>query len=103
MKQTAVLWLIDQLNLKEWIKEDGLPFHLKILDEAISLEKQQIIKTGLDCGSFIETEDMEQYYTSTYGSKGSDATSSQTEHNSPKVENKTSFGEISSQTLKEKE
>jgi hypothetical protein len=36
-------------------------------DMYLEMEKQQIIKTGLDCGSFIETEDMEQYYNEMYG------------------------------------
>ena len=65
-------------------------------DMYLEMEKQQIIKTGLDCGSFIETEDMERYYNETYGSKGSDKveksekpinlTSSQTEISDEEIE-----------------
>jgi hypothetical protein len=44
MKQTAVNWLIEQLNLIEWIEDDGLPhIHLKIVEEAKEMEKQQIM------------------------------------------------------------
>ena len=67
-KLTAVEFLADNLHYLHSTKWDD------ILIKAKEMEKQQIIKTGLDCGSFIETEDMEQYYTSTYGSKGSDET-----------------------------
>ena len=43
MKQTAVNWLIEQLNLIEWIEDDGLPhIHLKIVEEAKEMEKEQM-------------------------------------------------------------
>lgn len=43
MKQTAVNWLIEQLNLIEWIEDDGLPhIHLKIVEKAKEMEKEQM-------------------------------------------------------------
>lgn len=77
---TAVTWLLEEL------KKVHHPTEAMII-YAKKLEKQQIIdiveksrETGLTA----------EYLLLTYGSKGSD--------NSPKVQNKDSFGEISSQT-----
>ena len=70
MKQTAVNWLIEQLNLIEWIEDDGLPhIHLKIVEEAKEMEEKQRKDDYL--AGLNAKEDIE-YYTSTYGSKGSD-------------------------------
>ena len=43
MKQTAVEWLTEQLNLIEWIEDDGMPdIQLEILRQAIEMEIRQI-------------------------------------------------------------
>ena len=42
---TAVDYLIKSLDLVNWIEDDGQPHEqLKLLDEALKLEKEQIIK-----------------------------------------------------------
>jgi hypothetical protein len=92
MKQTAVEWLFDKL----WDTPKDKFTWYAILEQAKEMEKQQIIDVfGVGCHleskRLIGYHDVaEQHYNETYGSKGSD--------NSPKVENKDSFGEISSQT-----
>ena len=71
--QTAMQQLINEI-VEHLTYDDDLTEDSRIALETIRLrclgklemEKQQIIKTGLDCGSFIETEDMEQYYNETY-------------------------------------
>jgi len=60
MKQTAVEWLTEKL-----IVEFGFAFSNNILEQAIEIEKQQIIKTWYDCKlSMIEKNptDADQYY-----------------------------------------
>jgi hypothetical protein len=76
------------------------------IEKAKEMHKAEIIN-AFDSTRIVFAD---QYYQETYESKGSDGheldddipptsqyfpTSSQTQHNSPKVENKTSFGEVS--------
>jgi hypothetical protein len=105
MKQTAVEWLFNQL----WNTPKDKLTWFSLLEQAKEMEKEQIIDiveksraTGLTA----------EYLLLTYGSKGSDKypeiegtmaicndiISSQTDHNLPKVQNKDSFGDTSSQT-----
>ena len=57
-------------------------------DTYLTQEKQQIIEAA---ERWKGTDFAEKYYAETYGSKGSD--------NSPKVQNKDSFGEISDEEI----
>ena len=75
----------NQQDITEYIEQANKMFEQQIID-AVNIDKRQY-------------DNAKQYYISTYGSKGSDVTSSQTEHNSPKVENKDSFGEISDEEI----
>ena len=90
-KQTAVQWLID--NLEKY--EDYAKISWRCLGEieiALEMEKQQII----DAFELWRTGSGEQYYNETYGSKGSDEhhednleeipTSSQTEISDEEIE-----------------
>ena len=74
---TAVEYLIEQLPIRV------LNSLQKEIEQAKEMEKQQIIDAfseGSDDGFYGFGDDRsEQYYNETYGSKGSDATSSQTE------------------------
>ena len=66
--QTAVQWLE-----KQYLLTNG-KLVCQDFEYAEKLEKQQIINTVLDVGSFMSREEAEQYYNETYGSKGSDET-----------------------------
>ena len=88
---TAVNWLIEELKKVHHPTEAMIMYAKK-------LEKQQIID-AYDEGEEYEYQyhinntpkfDSQTYFTETYGSKGSD--------NLPKVQNKDSFGDTSSQT-----
>ena len=66
-KQTAVHWLLIAMTNK--LSSDIGPHFLDLFDQALALEKQQIIEANEDCstnelGEFLTAE---QYYTSTYG------------------------------------
>ena len=88
---TAVNWLDEQLQdtmyfvygYTDGVRKVTIPLedYMRLKQEAIELEKQQIIDAY---NKSFELRDKpyltaDKYYTSIYGSKGSDATSSQTE------------------------
>jgi hypothetical protein len=58
MKQTAVEWLNQKL------RNDGFAFSENVLNQALEMEKQQIIDAK-DCW-FEDERDGEQYYNETY-------------------------------------
>ena len=140
MKQTAVELLKEKLT-SVFINDEGFN---NLFIQAKEMEKQQIEDAHIEGQRVFDkhphtqwtNDQAEQYYTSTYGSNGSehiehnleeiiskahtkitrtkgkeyaptsneiqkeiDDTSSQTEHDSPKVQNKDSFGEISDEEM----
>jgi hypothetical protein len=95
MKQTSIEWLFEKL----WEhQKDKLTWH-SILNKAKEMEKQQITDAHIEGQRVFDkhphtqwtNNQAEQYYNETYGSKGSD--------DSPKVENKDIFGEISDEEI----
>jgi hypothetical protein len=64
MKQTAVEWLINELDLSN----DGLT--MKIINQAKEMEKEQIIEAWDDgcyqSSDFPKTSDAENYYNETF-------------------------------------
>ena len=73
MKQTAVQWLID--NLEKY--EDYAKISFRCLGEieiALELEKEQITDAWIATDNELQRMAAEQYYNETYGSKGSDET-----------------------------
>ena len=105
--KTAIQKAIEDLEgYKTFTSIIDVDFAVALLNTYVKMEKQQIIDAA---ERWKGTDFAEKYYAETYGSKGSDETnsekpnetSSQTEHNSPKVENKTSFGEISDEEIEE--
>lgn len=64
-KQTAVEWLVEQLEYRL----ESLPEH-NLFDQAIEMEKEQIID-AYDKGEFNQgcNEDAEEYYNETYERK----------------------------------
>jgi hypothetical protein len=69
-KQTAVEWLIEDLNQKiDFIPMDKWDMIRDIVHQALSMERDQIIDAYIDGYSAPENlGDSEQYYTSTFGS-----------------------------------
>jgi hypothetical protein len=68
MKQTAVEWLLENLNSEPYSEEE-FNYNHDCWDKAKEMEKEQIIKTWYDCKlSIIERNptDAEQYYNKTY-------------------------------------
>ena len=68
-KQTATEWLIEQVKSPSW---SGLFIWHKeeIFQQALTMEKEQIIEAHKDNAVVYEmdaNEQAEQYYTSTYG------------------------------------
>ena len=66
-KQTATEWLIEQVKSPSW---SGLFIWHKeeIFQQAIAMEKNQIMKTFDDCGNWqYECKGSEDYYNKTYG------------------------------------
>ena len=66
MKQTAVDWLVDKLEIFATEEE------MNIIEQAKEMEKGQIMKTWYDCKlSIIERNptDAEQYYNETFKSE----------------------------------
>jgi hypothetical protein len=77
MKQTAVEWLIEQVNHKGVVYNN---YHIitdipkEIIDQAKAMEKEQI-ENAYDCGLFDGGDDVspkynidsQQYYNQTYG------------------------------------
>lgn len=93
--------------LREKLHNDyGLAFSDSIIVQALEMHKQEILAAfteGANDGyDGCYDSNKEQYYQETFVSKGSDAahdTFSPTQHNSPKVENKTSYGDISDEEI----
>jgi HEPN domain-containing protein len=82
MKQTAVEWLVEQLN--GYSHSIGMPLdtNLRIdipketIEKAKEMEEQQIIEayiagslTGCGCYNYMKKEDGEEYYKQKYGGK----------------------------------
>ena len=70
MKQTAVEWLIHEISDKDWWY---LPQSMKqdIIDQAIEMEKEQIIRTHLMARCYDNensVNEAEQYYNETFKS-----------------------------------
>ena len=63
MKQTAVEWLIEHLNLDE----TSLNYNKLIIDQALEMEKQQIADAYIT--SHISMMSAEQYYYETFEQK----------------------------------
>jgi len=68
---TAVDYLIKSLDLINWIEDDGKPHEqLKILDQALELEKEQIIKAfesgQKDTANGYYIKNGERYYDELY-------------------------------------
>ena len=88
--QTAVEWFIDQIKEYDFTPSSNNEEYVIVMpkwifdakrDEAKEMEKQQIIEAVSfgDCRGRVTTYlTDEQYYNETYGSKGSETTSSQT-------------------------
>jgi hypothetical protein len=64
MKQTAVEWLIDEL------KDNGIDYldlAYEIIEQALEMEKQQIIDAYIEgYSSNLNASDSEKYYNETY-------------------------------------
>ena len=88
MKQTSAEWLFSNL----WNTTKDKFTWYAILEQAKEMEKQQIIDAHIS-GYDSSGESANDYYDFYYGSKGSD--------DSPKVENKDSFGEISDEEIED--
>ncbi len=77
MKQTAVEWLVSELNQKiDFIPIDKWDMIRDIVQQAKQMEKEQIINANI-AGVDVVIEKKrfiigEQYYNETYGSKGND-------------------------------
>lgn len=76
-KQTSIEWLLRELY------NNDIPYYfLEVIQEAKEMHKQEIMNTYIIADSESTQEDSEhnatKFYERTYGSKGSDATSSQT-------------------------
>jgi hypothetical protein len=91
--QSAVEWLVEKLMKGEFINTPT-----ELIEQAKEMEKQQMFGftnhhhvIGEGTERFFK-EEFELWYNETYGSKGSD--------DSPKVENKDSFGEISDEEIR---
>lgn len=61
MKQTAIEWLINELDL------DNNPWNMKIINQAKEIEKQQIIDASwCGCPHWDNDKEAEQYYNETF-------------------------------------
>ena len=72
MKQTAVEWLVGDLNQKiDFIPMDKWDMIRDIIQQAKAMEKEQIgnayVKGQSDRDMFTMESEVEQYYNSTYG------------------------------------
>jgi len=66
-KQTALQWLSEQLNDK-WINGYLSPISIKsLIDEALQMEREQIIDAYYEGKEYGFKEQGEQYYNETYG------------------------------------
>ena len=71
-KQTAVEWLISELNEYGLMHKDILPSH-PIFNKAKELEKQQILDAWYDgVRNWDNEKKAEQYYTETYGGQNNE-------------------------------
>ena len=70
MKQTAVEWLVEQLDGERHLTENELK---RLIQQAKEMEKEQIYKAlcrgHSDCGVFTMTSECEQYYNETFKSE----------------------------------
>jgi hypothetical protein len=81
---TSIKWLIEKLHNKQYGIFDGIPIlsTYEIYAKAIEMHMQEIVNTYIIADSESTQEDSEhnalKFYERTYGSNGSDATSSKT-------------------------
>jgi len=123
-EQSAIDFLHSKILFNIGLDDNDIFKLRELVKIAKKLEEKQHGKTwdsALDAGQnrawnvMRAYSDFDDYFSETYESKGSDGheldddipptsqyfpTSSQTQHNSPKVENKTSFGEVSDEEIK---
>jgi hypothetical protein len=60
MKETAIEWLIDQIQQKLYIRDN-------VIEQAKEMEKQQIIDAYWEgCSNFDNDTEAEQYYNETF-------------------------------------
>lgn len=63
MKQTAIEWLMEQLKTNHGFQSNLY----EEFEQAIAMEKEQIMKTFDDCGNWqYECKGSEDYYNKTY-------------------------------------
>jgi hypothetical protein len=66
MTQTAVEWLIEELQKADWIPKDSLIMEY-VVNQAKEMEKQQIIDAYNEGGCNWDSElEAEQYYNDTF-------------------------------------
>jgi hypothetical protein len=70
MKQTAVEWLVDELQKAEYIPEDSIIMDY-VINEAKEMEKQQIENAYWDGGQDVPLTEKtcEEYYNETFKSE----------------------------------
>jgi hypothetical protein len=71
MQQTAVEWLVNQINSDQYQKAFGQTYiSIELIEQAKEMEKEQIYKAlcrgHSDCGVFTMISECEQYYNETY-------------------------------------
>jgi hypothetical protein len=67
-KQTAVEWLVNELNQKiDFIPMDKWDIIRDIVQQSLAMEKEQIIDTYNKAAAFTLLQIGEQYYNETYG------------------------------------
>ena len=63
MKQTAVEWLVEQLDGERHLTENEIK---RVIEQAKEMEKEQIVNAYNDCEWTGDHEDGEQYYNETF-------------------------------------
>jgi hypothetical protein len=69
MKQTAVEWLVEQLNKNTWYDESNYPqVNIGVIDfeQAKEMEKQQIINAWIATDNELQRISAEKYYNETF-------------------------------------
>ena len=67
-KQTAVEWLLENINLEPHSEED-FKYNKKCWDKAEIMEKQQIIEAWEDGQNSFSSRNAKQYYKETFKNK----------------------------------
>ena len=63
MKQTAVEWLVEQLDGEKHLTENEIK---RVIEQAKQMEKEQIVNAYNDCEWTGDHEDGEDYYNKNY-------------------------------------